>query len=136
MGENSFDDWCRVIKDIPMRKREPMWDGATKYLVAEGAMEPTVYDTLTQGQIQEMIMESDTELTPVSLADLFIGFGNWLVSEWGESRFYVARFKSGAELWLAYLLETRYALEWNGEAWVGVEVSDAAEEQSDGDATQ
>ena len=113
---NSFHDWC-AIEDIPMRKREPMWDGAIKHLMSEGAIGPTMQYELTQGQIQEIIIQLSPKFT---IHELVIHFGNWMVSDMGVTRFYVLRFTTGAELWLAYLMATRYALKWNGEAWVEV----------------
>jgi hypothetical protein len=116
MSENNFQEWCKVIKDIPMRKRDPMWDQAIKYLVSECAMEPTIYDTLTQGQIQGMILEAGPQL---NIWGLFQDIGAWVEHQCTHTE-YAMRFSSGAELWLAYLMATRYALEWNGEEWVGV----------------
>lgn len=113
MSKSNWDGWNEAIKNMEMNKREPVWDQAIKHLVSEGAMEPTMYDTLTQGQIQEIMLESDE----INIHDLFISFGKWLISSWGEVRFYVCRFTTGNELWLAYLMSVYYAMEWNGEKW-------------------
>ncbi len=118
MKKNSFDRWSEVIKNMKMKSREPMWDQAIKHLVSEGAMEPTLYLTLTQGQIQNTMLEGDDSS---DIHNLFIDFSKWLISSWGELRFYVMRFKSGDELWLAYLMAVNYAMEWDGETWVNVE---------------
>ena len=117
MSKSFFDGLSEVIKNTPMRSREPMWDQAIKYLVSEGVMEPTMYDTLTQGQIQNIMLESDDYM---DIHDLFISFGKWLISAWGEVRFYVMRFGSGSALWLAYLMTVYYAMEWDGEKWVDI----------------
>ncbi len=116
MSKSNFEGWSEVIKNTPMRSREPMWDLAIKHLVSEGAMEPTMYDTLTQGQIQNIMLDGGE----INIHDLFISFGKWLISSWGEVRFYVCRFTAGNELWLAYLMAVYYAMEWDGEKWVGI----------------
>lgn len=122
MKESFVDRWTNVIKDTPLNSREPMWDQAIKYLMAEGAMEPTVYDTLTQGQIQEIILdkvcdEIHDERYPENISDLFQEFGKWLARISEERRFYIIEFTDGNELWLAYLMSVYYAMEWDGEQW-------------------
>ena len=117
MEENTFEKWNEAIKNMDMEKRPPMWDKAIKYLVGEGAMEPTLYNTLTQGFIQEIMLELECE---DDIHDLFQSFSKWLISPWGESKFYVFRFQKGNELWLAFLMATQYAMEWREDHWAEI----------------
>lgn len=117
MSENNFSGWSKAIKDMEMSKREPMWDLAIKHLVAEGAMEPTVYDTLTQGQIQEIAL---AEQPSDDIQDVFLDMAKWMTEGFGEIRFYVSGFLNGNELWLAYLMAVYYAMEWDGRNWVSI----------------
>lgn len=117
MVENTFEGWNKIIKDTPLNSREPLWDQAIHYLVSEGAIEPMMYDTLTQGQIQQSILDGHYE---EGIVDLFQAFGRWLISAWGETRFYVCQFTDGNELWLAYLMAVWHDLEWDGDSWVAI----------------
>lgn len=111
--ENSFEGWSRVIKNISMETREPMWDQAIKYLIAECAMEPTMYDTLTSGQIAGMMRSEG-----YSICGTIIDFGIWVKKN--QVRLMERHGDFMNEIWLAYLMETRYAMEWDGAKWTGV----------------
>lgn len=117
MTKSNFEGWDKVIKDIPMSKREPMWDQAIKYLVAEDALGATMQYELSQEAIQTIILGNHYG---DSIQELFQEFGRWLVSAWGSTRFYVCRFNDGNELWLAYLMAVYHAMEWDGENWVSI----------------
>ena len=108
--KNTFKDWSKVIKNIQTNTPEPMWDQAIKHLISECAMEPTMAMELSQGQIQEIILESYDG----GILDLFQDFGRWIGVSMSQS------LSKGNEIWLAYLMATRYAMQWDGENWVCV----------------
>jgi hypothetical protein len=113
MTKSNFEGWSEVIKNTPLRSREPMWDQAIEYLVSEGAMEPTVYDTLTSDQIAEMMQREG-----YSICGTIINFGIWVKAS--ETRLMQCYNDFMNELWLAYLMETHYAMQWDGENWVSI----------------
>lgn len=117
MSKSYFDKWSEVIKNTPLKSREPLWEQAIKYLVDEGDMGPTMQYELTQANIQDMILEGHYG---DSIHELLQEFGKWLLSAWGETRFYVCRFTDANELWLAYLMAVWHDMEWNGEKWENV----------------
>lgn len=116
MSESDFyNKWSEVIKNTPMRTREPMWDQAIKHLISEGAMEPTMGNELSQGWIQSIILDGHYI---GNILDLFQEFGRWV----GEEVFKNVKFPlaKGNEYWLAYLMAVYYAMEWDGEKWVDI----------------
>lgn len=112
MSKSSFEGWSEVIKNIPIRTREPMWEGAIKYLVSEGAMDPTM-GNLTSDQIAAM-MQSEG----YSICGTIIDFGIWVKKN--EAHLAGRHNDYMNELWLAYLMESRYMMEWDGEKWVDI----------------
>ena len=110
--------WCDAIKKIEFEKREPMWEQAIKHLISEDTMGPTMSLTLSQEHIQSIIVEGRHGH---SIHEVLVEFGKWLMSPWGGGvKMYVMRFATGNEIWLAYLMATRYAKEWDGETWVNI----------------
>ncbi len=104
--------WFEAIKNMKLPERDPMWDQAIKFLVSECAIEPTVYDTVSSDQIAELLRSEG-----YSICCTIVDFGIWVKAnqiEYLDQKFndYVA------EIWLAYLMATRYAKEWDGETWV------------------
>lgn len=112
-NENNWEGWNEAIKNMKLPKRPPMWDQAIKYLVSECAMEPTVYDTLTSGQIAGMLQNDG-----YSICCTIIDFGIWVKA---NQEYLDRKFNDYMnEIWLAYLMATRYAKEWDGENWVNI----------------
>ncbi len=76
-------------------------------------MGPTVYNTLTSDQIAEMMQREG-----YSICGTIIDFGIWVK----ENEAYLAEHHNDFmnELWLAYLMGSRYAMEWDGEKWVDI----------------
>lgn len=123
--KNIYEGLANVIEITRTNNREPIWDQAIKHLVSECAMESTVRDTLTQGFIQEIILEQSPH---ADIWSLFHDFGRWAIQQDiterkqrllqghpGLSPFTPSC--KGNEIWLAYLMSTQYAREWDGENW-------------------
>ena len=90
--------------------REPMWDKAIKLLVAEGDLEPTVYNELTQHQIQRIILDKEND--GGDICNLFIDFAEWIKYIKNETTV-TWHFGRGNELWLLFLMATYYAKQWD-----------------------
>ncbi len=115
---NSFEGWSKAIKNIKLRERDPMWDKAMKFLIAEGDLEPTMYDELTQHQIQRIILDRDSI---DDICNLFIDFAKWIESIRLDTTI-PQRFDRGNELWLLFLMATYYAKQWDWheELWLNI----------------
>lgn len=113
MSESNFEGWNRVIRTHPMRSREPMWDQAIKYLVSEGVMEPTMCYALTSDQIAAMMQSQG-----YSVCGTIIDFGIWVKKN--EAHLAERYNDYMNELWLAYLMESHYMMEWDGEKWIDI----------------
>ena len=107
--------WEDAINKLERDKREPMWEQAIKFLVSENAMEPTVYDTLSSDQIAEMLQSEG-----YSICCTIVDFGIWVkkAQDYLDQKFN----DDVKEIWLAYLMATRYLKEWDGKNWVNIGV--------------
>lgn len=119
MAKNNFEGWNKVIKNMSLNSRELIWDQAIKYLISAGVMEPTVYDNLTQGQIQTIIMDMSTDPVYESIIEVFKDFSMWFIGVRIDSL--PDWVIGGKELWLLYLMLRFYNRVWNNETWIKLE---------------
>lgn len=98
MGGDFFGNWSKVIKEIPLSKRERIWDEAMSLMRDEGDLEPTMQKELTQHQIQSIILDRGNS---TGVHDLFIDFAVWIK----EGKTEIMQYDLGNELWLHYLME-------------------------------
>ncbi len=112
--KGNWEGWNEAIKNMKLPKRPPMWNQAIKFLVSECAIEPTCYDTLTSDQIAQ-ICKSDG----FSICCTIVDFGIWVKE--AQDDYLDQKFNDRVdEIWLAYLMATRYDKEWDGENWVDI----------------
>lgn len=106
--------WFEAIKKMELPKRPPMWDQAIKFLISECAIEPTIYLTLTGDQIAEILRSEG-----YSICCTIVDFGIWVKEN--QLDYIDQVFDDDVkEIWLAYLMASRYAKIWNGENWIDI----------------
>ena len=112
---STFEEWTAVMSGIDLNEREPLWDQAIEYLVSECAIEPTICIGLSSDQIAQ-ICKSDG----YSICCTIVDFGIWVKANQIEYLDQIQFSDDVGEIWMAYLMATRYAMKWDGCNWVDI----------------
>jgi len=109
-----YTKWSKVIKNMELPKREPMWEKAIDVMNAEGDCELTMRLTLPMEHIEDMLFEKGVNGEEASIYDIFTDIAKWINCV--DMTDYLCRnFHNGAEVMLAYFMATQYGLFWDGD---------------------
>lgn len=111
----SYDGWSRIIKNIKLTEREPVWQKAITIMIDEGDLAPTAFLTLSQECLQNIVFAKGINDDEVSIYEILTDLANW-VQAGDNIAWYLSRyFFDGADVMLAYVMATQYGLYWNGD---------------------